>query len=265
MKMKGLKSIVLAGGILAVLSFGLFGGTASASLIASDDAQSYSSFSYGSNGGSGFGAATYVEGSGGGVFLETGGAAIDGAKSIGTYSNSGGGNAQAWARSITSPTTEAEYSLSARFNLDNSVAFSGFNLKSALGATFGASELLSFGMRPASGNNGIFVGGSVDNFISLGAEVRGAVVDFDVIYNTTTGLYDIGAKFRASGSFTRVSGSLKATGQTATQVGFANFNTGTNQNLIADNLAIQTVPEPASLGVMMLAGVGILRRRGRTH
>ena len=55
----------------------------------SDNAESYSSWSYGSNGGTGFGPATYLEGTGGGIFLVNSstdaGRQIDGNNSFGVY------------------------------------------------------------------------------------------------------------------------------------------------------------------------------------
>ncbi len=183
-----------------------------------------------------------------------------GANSAGLYSSSGG---QAFDRTVTSPVTNGEYTVSARFNLDNSVAFSGFNLKSATGSTFGDSELLSFGMTPGTGDTAIFVGGAANTSIDLGSEVRGAIIDFDVIYDSTAGTFDIGAKFRSDSSFTRVTGNLKATGQTPSVLGFGNFNTGSGQDVIIDNIQVQSVPEPASLGVLGIAAACLLMRRRR--
>jgi hypothetical protein len=192
------------------------------------------------------------------VYLETGGAKVDGAKSFGLFSSSGG---QAYDRSINTPTTFGQYKVSARFNLDNAIAFSGFNLKSGAGSTFGANELLSFGLQPATGNNSIFIGGSVNASINLGTELRGAVIDFDVIYNTALGTYDVGAKIRSNPTFTRVQGSLKSTGNTATHLGYGNFNTGTNQNLIIDSVQLESVPEPVALSLVALIGLGLTRSR----
>ena len=97
----------------------------------SDDAESYASWAYGSNGGSGLGAITYREGSGGGIYLETGSGKIDGAKSFGMFAGTGAGNTQAADRQILNAKAAGTLNISVRWNVNNTVAFSGFNLKSA--------------------------------------------------------------------------------------------------------------------------------------
>src|SRR5262245_32570651 len=87
--------------------------TARVVLIASDDAEGYGGWGYGTSGGTGLGDPTYLEGTGGGVYLSTGPEHIDGSKSFGEYAGDGG---QAYSRSITTPVAQGEYSLSARFN-----------------------------------------------------------------------------------------------------------------------------------------------------
>lgn len=234
-------------------------------IIGSDDYQSYTSLSYGSNGGTGLGAHTYLEGTGGGIYLETGGAAIDGGKSMGIFSSTGG---QALTRT-TSPGAFGIYSGSLRFNVNNSVSFSGVNLKSSLGTTFGTDELIAFGMTPGTGNNSIGVFAGTNTSINLGSEVRGAVIDYQLTFNSLNSTYTLGVKFRSNSNFTFVSGSLKDTNGgssgtgNATFLGFANFNTGSNQNLIVDNLLI--VPEPATFA-FVAGGLGfiILGRRKRS-
>jgi glycosidase len=210
---------------------------------ASDNAESQTAWNYNANsiGGSGLGAATYLEGTGGGLYLansSTGNRQIDGANSFGVYAGSGG---QGLCRSITAPGAAGTLTFSARFDVSNSAGFTGFNIKSAQGAAFAANELLSFGLTPSNGNTAIFVKGSTTQSINLDAELRGAVIDFKLDYNTGIGTYVLGAKLRASNSFATVSGNLTSTGQTATHLGFANFNnSGSNQNLIFDSLLLYT-------------------------
>lgn len=206
-----------------------------------DDYESNTGMSYGTNGGNGLGAITYREGTGGGVYLETGSGKIDGAKSFGIFSNSGGGNTQAADRQILNAGQAGTLTLSARWNVNNSVAFSGFNLKSAQGATFGANEIISVGMRPANGNTTIAVNGGAQT-INLGSEVRGQIIDLFLTYDGQAGTYTLGAKFRASSTYTTTTGALKLSGVTPAYLGFGNFNTGASQNLIFDSISIVDAP-----------------------
>lgn len=241
-----------------------------AAVVASDDYQGYSSLAYGDNGGTGLGALTYQNGSGGNVYLETGGgAAIDGGKSMGIYASTGG---QAATRSITSgPNVIGTYDVSARFNLSNTVSFSGFNIKSAQGSNFADNQLVQFGLDTTTGNNSIVVyGGDGTKTINLGSELRGAVLDFHLAFDTSLATYTLTATKRGGNSGS-VSGSLYDTNGLAagtgsvTNLGFANYNSDNagNQNLIVDN--IQVVPEPSSvamlIGSSLFGCVYLVRRR----
>ena len=203
----------------------------------SDDAESYTSWAYGGNGGNGFGAITYREGSGGGIYLETSSAKIDGAKSFGMFAGGGTGNTQAADRQIVNAQQAGTLNISVRWNVDNSVAFSGFNLKTAAGSTFGANELISVGMRPANHNTAIAVNGGAQT-IDLGSDIRGQIVDLVLTYDGLSGTYRLGAKLRTSAGFTYTSGNLKASGVTAAYLGFGNFNTGNLQNVIFDSISL---------------------------
>jgi glycosidase len=208
---------------------------------ASDNAESYSNWNFttNSNGGTGFGPATSLGGTGGGLYLansSTGGRQIDGNNSFGVYAGSGG---QAMCRSIINANQVGTLTLSARFDVSNALAFTGFNIKSAQGTSFAANELLSFGLNPSTGNNAILVKGSVNQTINLGSEIRGQIIDFKLDYDSVFGTYVLGAKFRSSSTYVTASGSLEASGQMATYLGFASFNNnGSNQNLIFDDLAL---------------------------
>ena len=214
----------------------------------SDDYESYSGMSYGSNGGSGFGPITYLEGTGGGVYLENTGAKIDGAKSFGVFSGTtAGGNSgtQGAYRAITNATPAGTLKISIRWNVDNGVSFSGFNLKSAPGNTFGSNELISVGIRPGNGNNAIAVNGGAQT-IDLGSDIRGQIVDLVLTYDGASGTYQLGAKFRASAGYSYTSGNLKASNATPADLGFGNFNTqrsgASNQNVIYDSIALVDNP-----------------------
>src|SRR6185369_17880556 len=103
------------------------------------------------------------------------------------------------------------------------------------------SELISVGIKPASGgqfgNNVIVVNGGTQT-INLGSTIPGQIVDFALTYDCTAGTYQLGAKFRASSTFITTTGALKIVGQPATYLGFGNFNTGNNQNLIVDSIQL---------------------------
>jgi len=203
----------------------------------SDDAEGYSSWSYDMAGGTGFGPIRYREGNGGGIYLETGSRRIDGAKSFGLFAGLNSGNTQACDRSITNPQAAGTLMLSVRFDVSNTVAFTGFNLKYDFGTTFGFAELISVGIRPGNGNNSIAVNGGAQT-INLGSDIRGQIVDFVLNYDCVAGTYTLGAKFRASSTYSTTAGPLKVVGQTANRIGFGNFNTGNNQNLIFDSIQL---------------------------
>lgn len=245
------------------------GSLSQAAVIATDDFENNNpgtayndGIQYADNGGSGFGGIAYLEGSGGGLFDAT----LSGSRALGVFAGSGGGNTQGLGRTVTA-TIAGTYTLQGRFDVDNSIGFSGFNIKSSIGTVFGgASELLSFGLTLGTGNNSIFVGGSVDKFIPMGFDLRGQNLDFSLDFDTLAGTYTLGAKKTTDLTFTTVSGSLKDTNGgdlgvgSLAAVGFGNFNTGANQNLVADNLSL--VPEPAS-AMLGLMGMSFLLRRRR--
>src|SRR5207302_301180 len=108
--------------------------------FANDNAESYTGWNYttNSNGGTGFGPATLLEGTGGGLYLAnsaTGSRQIDGNNSFGVYAGSGG---QGLCRSIINSNQVGTLTLSARFDVSNAVGFTGFNIKSAPGTAFAA-------------------------------------------------------------------------------------------------------------------------------
>lgn len=212
------------------------------------------------NGGTGFGPLTYLGGDGGGIFDGN----IGTGRALGIFAGSGSGNTQAVGRSVTDAVVAGEYSLTLRFDLSNASGSSGFNLKSALGTSFGGGELLFVGLTPGSGNNVLFVSdGTGSSTFAVGTltELRGTTFAFTVSFDTLSLAYTVTATSGSqTGSFT---GTLKDTnGATAGTdplgaVAFGNFNGGTaDQNLIADNLSITAVPEPSTLS--LLAGPAIL-------
>lgn len=215
---------------------------------------------FGDDGGTGFGALTDIEGSGGGIFAESGGREIDG-RSFGIFSGSG---SKAAGRTLDDSFATGTYSVEARFDVDNSTAFSGFNLKSAIGTSFGGNELLSIGLTPGTGNNAVFVGANSDTSIDLGSDVRGAILDLEVDFDASAGTYTAKAKFDGDTTFSTVSGDLNSSGTSVDALGWGNFNSGDTQNLISDN--VNVVPEPGAYALAAGAAClvfAMVRRRMR--
>src|ERR1051325_9953610 len=124
---------------------------------------------YGDNGGTGFGGLTYLSGTGGGIYTETA-QRIDEAQTLGIFADGGG---QSLGRAAITSVTLGIYSVDARFNVDTSVGFTGFNIKSGLGSTFGTNELLSFGLNPANGNAVFLItDGTGPHTLSVGTDTQ---------------------------------------------------------------------------------------------
>ncbi len=227
---------------------------------ATDDAESYTSFAYTSgnnNKGSGFGVFTNytsTSSSRGGVRLVTstssGGTAnrmIDGAKSFSAYAGtSTSRGSHSGYRTLANTNQQfGTFTFSVRFDLDNTKGFSGLNIKSQTGTSFGAGELVSVGMMPASGslggNNGLVVTDAAgQRMIDFGTELRGAIIDMKIDFDTKTGAYTLGAKLRTDAAFRTVSGTLKLAGDAVKLVAFGYLNSNCSgasaQNLIFDSL-----------------------------
>ncbi len=166
---------------------------------------------------------------------------IDGAKTIGAYAGTGSG--VSFRRSISASRQFGSVLVSARFLVDNTKGFSGFNLKSASGSGasgFSAGELVSFGISPSGGNSAILVtDSSGQRVLDLGADVRDTIIDFKVDFDARNRRYVVGAKFRTNASFTKIGGTMSGTGTNVTHVGFANWNsTGGFQDLMVDSLQV---------------------------
>ena len=120
-----------------------------AAVVAYDDYESTGLISYGYNGGFGYGPLTHISGVNGGVIgvnVGLNGRQIDGLSSLGVFS---AGNTHVAGRAISSPVTQGIFNLDARWDITNGAGnnpFTGINLASSLGTSFGANELLSFGL-----------------------------------------------------------------------------------------------------------------------
>lgn len=217
-------------------------------IIATDTMEGLTAFNLAGgsvSGGTGFGNYTRYGtiGTGAGTYLANNSPnqTIDGAKTIGAYAGSAAG--VSFRRSINTTRQYGSMLVSARFNVDNTKGFSGFNLKSTAGSGasgFGAGELVSFGVAPAGGNNGILVtDSSGQRVLNLGGDVRNTIIDFKVDFDALNRRYVVGAKFRTNATFTTISGTMSGTGTNVTHVGFANWNsTGAFQDLMVDSLQV---------------------------
>jgi glycosidase len=248
---------------------------------AADDAEAYSSFSYTSpnnTGGSGFGSFmsyTTTSSSRGGVRLvtssSTGGTAnrmIDGAKSFSAYAGtSTSRGSHSGYRALSNPNQQhGTFTFSVRFDLDNTKGFSGLNIKSQTGTSFGTGELVSVGMMPPSGSLGgnntlVVTDAAGQRNIDLGAEARGALIDVKIDFDTRTGACTLGAKFRADAAYKTVAGALKLSGDTVKLAAFGYLNsncTGSSaQNLIFDGLQF-TNSASAGNGAVPVSGTQAL-------
>ncbi len=221
---------------------------ATSRVLASDNAETYANFSFTSpNNAGGFGLGNfsrYSAGTGAGTFLANNSSnqTIDGAKSFGAYAGSGSGIS--FRRAINTTRQFGVMTVSARFNVDNTKGFTGFNLKSANGSGsggFSSGELVSFGIAPAGGNNGILVtDASGQRVLDLGADVRNTIIDFQVDFDAQSRRYVVGAKFRNDAIFKKISGTMSGTGTNVTHIGFAAWNsTGSFQDMMFDSLELR--------------------------
>ncbi len=223
--------------------------------IASDDAESYQALGYSSpdnNGGSGWGVFTDPYGGTqvGGLTLVTNNRRIDGAKSFAVSAGAEWG-AHVGYRPVADTEQFGVFTASLRFDVDNTAAFSGLNLKSATSAEFQVAELISVGMTPFDG----VVGGNSQLVVSdingrrgiefgQGADLRREILDIKIEYDCKTGDCVVGAKRRSETSFRNIASKLKSSGPNVkvAALGYLNANGSgsSGQNLIFDNLQLTT-------------------------
>lgn len=214
--------------------------------FATDTMESYTGFNLAAGsvgGGTGFGNYTRYSVTGGGTFLavNTSNQTIDGSKSLGAWAGSGSG--VSFRRQLTTAQQFGTMVISARFNVDNTKGFCGFNLKSSAGSGasgFGAGELVSFGISPTGGNRAILVTDAAgQRILDLGTPVTNTILDFQVDFDALNRRYVLGAKPRTNAAFTKISGTMSGTGTSVTHIGFANWNTGNGQDLLFDSLEVR--------------------------
>jgi hypothetical protein len=217
-------------------------------ILASDNAEAYTAFNLAGGsvgGGSGFGNfSRYSIGTGAGTWLANNSPnqTIDGTKSWGVYAGTAAG--VSFRRPISTTRQFGTMTVSARFNVDNTKGFTGFNLKSANGSGasgFSSGELVSFGIAPSGGNNGILVtDASGQRVLDLGADVRNTIIDFQVDFDAQSRRHVVGAKFRNDTNFKKISGTMSGTGTNVTHIGFAAWNsTGALQDFLIDSLEVK--------------------------
>ena len=244
------------------------GAPAFAVLVAQDDYETSTGVAYGGTSGTGFGAHTDLGGSGG-IFHTTGSRKISGAGSLGSFSS---GTQEAWGRTVVDTSAYATnplatYDISMRFDIPNSSAnFKGFNVKTALGASFNADELISVGMTQPNGNNKLLITGAAQTTLDFGTGILGAIIDVHLQWDTTTGAYSLSAS-KDGGSPLTASGSLQGISWLPGAVGFTHGDAGGGGNdIFFDNLSLQAVPEVSSLlaiptATLVGAAIMIFRRR----
>lgn len=178
---------------------------------------------------------------GGGRFIATtSGQQVGSGRSWGIFS--GTGTDYAIGRALSNAAAVGSISLVMRHNVDNGDDFTGFNLKTTSSATFGTSELLSVGLTPAGGNQAVRYNPGTPASLSFGEELRGQVMSYTASWNTIQGTFAIAASRNGATPLT-ASGSL-ASGTPVSAFGFGNFNSGSDQDVIWNDISV-SIPEPA--------------------
>lgn len=271
--MSKLTSFLIVLAAIVVMAPGM---PASAALIASDNAADtvYNpDWDNGDNGGSGWGGGWVLSTSNGnpsnaGHFVFDSTANADGADNGNVGGASGDGDintsSKAWGLYGNSgQTSNAVRPFSGSLNVGQ-----GFNIDMDNGYLDGGATV-GFGLQDSSGNNRleVFFAGGNANYTVFGSAAQDSLIgytdeglDIDFLL-TGTDSYSVKLT-RKDGTTNTLTGTLGGTsGSGVSQVRLFNFNAGGagSNNLYFNSIAV--TPEPASLGVLALAGIAMLRRR----
>ena len=215
------------------------------------------------NGGFGYNLWTpLADQAGGGSYME--GIGVNNRQVEGNFSFAlyAGGGSYDISRSLVNPIAGVgEFDIITRFD----VAGAGPNLVNLRtgnnGATFGAGELLSFGI--VNGNTLDYTDGTGFHALPSG-EARGSVWAWNIDFNSIAGTYS-GYVTNLGGGFAAFfNGSLEASGTSVGSFAVINSSTGNNQNVIFDDPTFSVpVPEPSTLALVGLGVAGLFRVRRR--
>ncbi len=264
-----MKSLAASLGVWVAATFVTFAHASTMSIVAYDSANlsSYApqpTHNYAPiNGGYGYGPWTVLtDCSGGGTFMEGVGVdnrQVDGNYSFALYAGSGSFDI---SRPLLQSLIVGEFTVLTRFDLEGT----GPSLVSIRAgnntASFPSGELLSFGIvngdayHPADLT---YTDGTGLHVLPSG-ESRGDVWSWTVDFNASAGTYSASVTNLGGGYTGNFSGSLESGGASVGSFAVINSSTGNNQNVIFDSPTFST-PEPATLALLTIGGMAILRRK----
>jgi PEP-CTERM motif len=214
------------------------------------------------NGGFGYNVWTpLADTGGGGTYME--GVGVNGRQVEGNFSFAlyAGGGSYDISRALTGPIAAGEFDIITRFD----IAGAGPNLVNLRAgnnlASFSAGELLSFGI--VNGNQLSYTDGTGFHVLPSG-ESRGSVWSWNIDFNAAAGTYS-GSVTNLGGGFAAFfNGNLESSGTSVDSFAVINSSTGNNENVIFDVPTFSVVPEPATLSLMGLGFLALLRPRRRS-